>query len=112
MLDDASRGTPRAWLLAVVADLGRKTWRTRRPVPIELDDTPARPAGDHDARLDLARALAALTERQRLAVELHYYLGLPLAEIASALGCAEGTVKSTLSDGRAKLRTAMGEEHR
>ena len=111
---DASRGTPRAWLLAVVADQGRKAWRTRRPEPVDpiSAEVGAAPAEDREARLDLARALTRLTDRQRLAVELHHVLGLPLAEIASVLGCAEGTVKSTLSDARKRLRAEMGEEYR
>ena len=109
---DATRGTARAWLLAVVADQARKTWRVRRPVPTELSDGVEQARGDHDARLDLAQALGGLTERQRLAVELHYYVGLPLAEVAVVLDCAEGTVKSTLSDARRKLRAEMGEEYR
>jgi RNA polymerase sigma factor (sigma-70 family) len=41
-------------------------------------------------------ALARLTPRQRAAVFLRYYLDLPEAEIADALGCRPGTVKSTL----------------
>ena len=109
---DPARGTVRTWLLAVAADQGRKTWRVRRPVPTLAAHEAAAPAGDHDARLDLGRALDLLTRRQRVAVELHYYLGLPLAEVAVVLGCAEGTVKSTLSDARARLRRAMGEEYR
>ncbi len=109
---DATRGTPRAWLLAVVADQARKTWRVRRPVPSEVADAAEGSRADHEARLDLARALTDLTDRQRLAVELHYYLGLPLAEVAAVLDCAEGTVKSTLSDARGKLRRTMGEEYR
>ncbi|HZC52868.1 MAG TPA: sigma factor-like helix-turn-helix DNA-binding protein [Mycobacterium sp.] len=57
---------------------------------------------------DLDRALRGLSSRQRLAVELFYYIGLPLSEIALVMGCAEGTVKSTLADARARLRTTLG----
>ena len=73
---------------------------------------PGIPAADGSARLDLDRALATLTSRQRLTVELYYYLGLPVAEIAAGLGCADGTVKSTLSNARARLRSRMGEDYR
>jgi RNA polymerase sigma-70 factor (ECF subfamily) len=57
--------------------------------------------------LDLDRALRGLSSRQRLAVELFYYLGLPVSEVALVMGCAEGTVKSTLADARARLRTTL-----
>ncbi len=85
---------------------GRKTWRTRRPEPVDpiSAEVVAATAEDREARLDLARALTRLTDRQRLAVELHHVLGIPVAEVASVLGCAEGTVKSTLSDARKRLR--------
>ena len=43
---------------------------------------------------------------------LHYYLGTPVADVAEVLQCSAGTVKSTLSDARAKLRDLLGEDHR
>jgi RNA polymerase sigma-70 factor (ECF subfamily) len=107
---DPDRGTARNWLLAVVADQARKghrrLWSRREQ---ELED---RPVEDTRADVDLARALGRLTARQRTAVELHYYLGLPLADVAQVLGCSAGTVKSTLSDARAKLRGELGEDYR
>ena len=38
------------------------------------------------------------------------YVGLDIATTAQALGCADGTVKSQLSDARARLRTDLGRE--
>ena len=35
---------------------------------------------------------------------LRYLADLPIAEIAQALGCAEGTVKATLHQALSKLR--------
>ncbi|MEO8889161.1 MAG: sigma factor-like helix-turn-helix DNA-binding protein [Jatrophihabitantaceae bacterium] len=61
---------------------------------------------------DRRRALTALPARQRLAVELCYFVGLPLNEAAALMGCAEGTVKSTLSAARANLRSSLGEDYR
>jgi RNA polymerase sigma-70 factor (ECF subfamily) len=63
------------------------------------------------AQLDLSVALARLSERQRLAVALHYYLGLPVAEAAVVMACSPGTVKSTLSDARARLRAILGDDY-
>jgi RNA polymerase sigma-70 factor (ECF subfamily) len=59
--------------------------------------------------LDLRDAVRALPRRQREAVLLHYYVGLPIAEVAALMRCAEGTVKSTLSDARANLAKALGD---
>ena len=67
---------------------------------------------DHDADVDLRAALQKLTDRQRAAVALHYYLGVPVADVAEVLGCAPGTVKSTLSDARGRLRALLGEDYR
>jgi len=49
-------------------------------------------------------ALARLRPRQRAAVFLRYYLDLPESEIAEALGCRPGTVKSMLHRALAILR--------
>lgn len=103
---DAARGTPRAWLLAIVADKARKTWRRRRLIgPVEVGAHTDRPVD-----VDLERAVRALPRRQRLAVELHYFLDLPVAEVATAMGCSVGTVKATLSHARSHLHRDLGEE--
>lgn len=102
---DESRGSVRTWLLVVVADRCRKHLRRARPVA-QLVDV-ADPARDHDVDLDLRRAVARLAHRQRLAVELHYVLDLPVAEVAAVMGCSPGTVKSTLSDARGRLRVLL-----
>jgi RNA polymerase sigma-70 factor (ECF subfamily) len=100
---DPERGTPRGWLLAIVADKARRAARRRHPD--RLGEPSA--AGGHD--LDLERAIRALAPRQRMAVELHYLLDLDVLEVAEVMGCAEGTVKSTLHDARARLRTLLEE---
>jgi RNA polymerase sigma factor (sigma-70 family) len=48
-------------------------------------------------------AIEQLPSRQRVALVLRYYGGLPLDEIATAMGCALGTVKSTLHAAHARL---------
>ena len=99
---DEKRGTPRAWLLAIVAgEAKRRRWRrTSR----ELPDV----AVDMDARdVDLERALRSLTDRQRLAIDCYYFAALSVTECAKVMRCSEGTVKSTLSDARTKLRSLL-----
>jgi RNA polymerase sigma-70 factor (ECF subfamily) len=44
---------------------------------------------------------------QRLVVVLHYYLDLPLPDVAVALGVPVGTVKSRLNRGLASMRFVM-----
>lgn len=105
---DPARGAPSSWLLAITADRARRA-RPRRPaaVPLEPEHAPPAPQPDGDRALDLARALDRLPTRQRLAVDCFYYAGLSVAETAAVMGCAEGTVKSTLSDARARLRPLL-----
>ena len=47
-------------------------------------------------RVTLQSAIEELPPRQRVALVLRHYADLPLEEIADAMGCAVGTVKSTL----------------
>ena len=100
---DPQRGTPAAWLLAITADQARRARRSRRPL---LGMLPGR-VRPIDEELDLGQAIARLSERQRLAVDCFYFVGLGIAETAAVMGCSEGTVKSTLSDARARLRTHL-----
>ena len=52
-------------------------------------------------------AVRALPDRERAAVTLHYLEDLPIAEVAEILEVAPGTVKSSLSHARQKLRIAL-----
>jgi RNA polymerase sigma-70 factor (ECF subfamily) len=104
---DETRGSAQSWLLAIVADRARRH-RTRVRPGRELVDLPA-PGNDVERGLDLDNAIAALPRRQRLAVELHYLLGLDVRECAAVMGCSSGTVKSTLFDARARLRGVLEE---
>jgi RNA polymerase sigma-70 factor (sigma-E family) len=60
--------------------------------------------GEHD---ELIGALAALPPRQRAVIVLRYFLDLSEAEVAAALKCSLGTVKSTASRGLARLERAL-----
>ncbi|MFC9690462.1 RNA polymerase sigma factor [Kribbella sp. NPDC056951] len=104
---DGSRGTASAWLLAITADQARKAARRVRPAGVlEEQDVPGvRP--DVEGRIDVGQALGELPPRQRLAVDCFYFADLSVADTAAVMGCSEGTVKSTLSDARARLRTLL-----
>lgn len=100
---DPQRGTPAAWLLAITADQARRARRRRRPL---LGVLPGR-VRPIDDELDLANAISSLSGRQRLAVDCFYFVGLGIAETAAVMTCSEGTVKSTLSDARHRLRKLL-----
>jgi RNA polymerase sigma-70 factor (ECF subfamily) len=55
----------------------------------------------------LWQGIRALDDRHRLPLVLHYYQGLPTAEIAAILGISEGTVHSRLHTARQRLRTYL-----
>ena len=57
----------------------------------------------------LRRNLALLTPRERAAVVLRFGEDLPEAEVARQLGCAVGTVKSTVSRALKKLQVQANE---
>ncbi len=103
---DESRGSAAAWLCAIAAGEARRTRGRREPLLEAVPDL----SYDVPRDLDLERAIATLPKRQREAVNLHYFAGLTVVETAAVMGCAEGTVKSTLSDARARLRDQLGED--
>jgi RNA polymerase sigma factor (sigma-70 family) len=58
----------------------------------------------YDDRSALIAALQRLGPRQRAVIVLRYWLDLTEAEIAAALGCSVGTVKSQAARALATLR--------
>jgi RNA polymerase sigma-70 factor (ECF subfamily) len=106
---DPLRGTPRAWLAAIVTDQARQRWRRRKPaVDWRLPDRPAEEF-DGAANLDLRAAINQLAPAQRNVIILHYYIGLPVADIARLLQRTPSMVKSALFDARHRLAIALGE---
>jgi len=92
------------WVVRVAGNLAidrvRKRQRTRG-VPTEHV-----PAVDAQ-RVDLQRALIALSPKQREVVILRYLVDLPEVEVAETLGCSVGTVKTHASRGLAALRKSL-----
>jgi RNA polymerase sigma-70 factor (sigma-E family) len=73
-------------------------------------DEPADEASAHgaiDERDELVAALAQLPPRMRTVLVLRYFLDLPEAEVAAAMKCSLGTVKSTAFRGLARLEQAL-----
>ncbi len=67
-------------------------------------------APGHDDRSAVGQALAALPPRQREALVLRFWMDLPLAAIAEAMGVRVGTVKSQVSRGLVAVGDALGVE--
>jgi RNA polymerase sigma-70 factor (ECF subfamily) len=104
---DPDRGTPAAWLCAIVAHRAKRVAGKPRLLAPLSDVVAARV--DIDGALDVRHALTQLSKRQREAVDLHYFAGLTVAETATVMGCSPGTVKSTLSDARSRLSPLLEE---
>ena len=101
-----------AWLyrLTVNACLDILRRRRRRPVEVELISIdPAIPdtAMAYADRMLLDEALAGLDPDRRAVVVMHYYLGMPLPDVAAALGVPVGTVKSRLHRSLALMRIVV-----
>ena len=63
---------------------------------------------DIDAQVDVQRALATLSPRERACVVLRYFDDCTVAQVAAQLGIADGTVKRYLADASAKLAAKLG----
>jgi RNA polymerase sigma-70 factor (sigma-E family) len=107
-------GEPERYVQRILANASNDRWRRaarRRERPLLPSDAgpPAQDQSDAVAERDyLIRALAVLPPRQRTVLVLRYFNDLPEAEIADALGCSVGTVKSQVSRGLARLRDIAG----
>jgi RNA polymerase sigma factor (sigma-70 family) len=98
---------PAGYLHRSVVNGCRSLMRRQRRERDHLRATPGLPAelGAHE----LLDVLATLPERQRAALVLRFYADLSGNEIAAILGCREGTVKSLIHRGLARLREVVGE---
>ena len=105
-LDDPAAYVRRV-LVTTYLDDRRKVQR-RRTAPTDdltILDRSARDAADVVVdRAEVARLLAALPPQQKAAVVLRYLMDESDEQIADALGCSTGTVRSHLSRARATLR--------
>ena len=93
------------WICRIVINEARRSRRMPRRVEA-LEDIVV---DEHDDGADVRAALAALPERQRLALFLRYYADLDYAAIAAALGVARGTVSATLHAAHSNLETHLKE---
>lgn len=116
--DVARMDRPGAWARRVALNLVTDTLRRRtrrRRLHLRLRAQPP-PIAAESSAIEWDRTfwaeVAALPQRQRDAIVLHYVQDLPIAEIAAIVEVPEGTVKSDLSRARDHLRhTVQGTDH-
>ncbi len=102
------RGVPiRVWLLRITSNAVNRRQRRQRPW-ITLKVEPAvEDAGPGEENAELRRAFLSLSTRFQDVLALHHFEGCSTQETAQILGCREGTVRSRLVRGRAKLKVKL-----
>ena len=107
------------WLLRIVANQARNRRRSAgRRLELATRVGGSRPSGDAapspevaalagETRAELLDAIESLREEERLAVIFRYFFDLTEAEMAEAMGCRRGTVKSRLSRALSNLRRTV-----
>jgi RNA polymerase sigma-70 factor (ECF subfamily) len=104
------------WLLTIATRLALNELRRRQGLLFDFDTMDAQPAMQGDPRRDapmvgrgVEAAVMSLSPPLRAAFLLRELHGFEYADIASALECDLGTVKSRLSRARARLREILGD---
>ena len=107
-----------AWLRRLVVNACLDITRRRRRRAIEIDLSPLDASTGADiasliADRDLLDgALRHLDPEWRAIVVMHYFLGMPLPEVATALGIPLGTAKSRLHRSLGAMRASIAGEER
>src|SRR5437763_13372360 len=83
---------PGAWVRRVAIRIAMRTRRRERFDEVELSGHEVESA----SRVDVQRALRALSAAQRAAVVLFYYEDCPVGEVATLMEISEGAVKTHL----------------
>jgi len=104
---------PAGWVYVVAVHVAfrRNRGGTGRAQPVPDAAVIATDFADEVVQRETLRlAIAGLPERQRLAIVLRYLADLPIADVAAAMQCAVGTVKSTLHAALARLEVELDDE--
>jgi RNA polymerase sigma-70 factor (ECF subfamily) len=104
----------RAWLARVASNLAidhirrrRRTMPSEFPDLVDPADGPERKAERKAAGMIVDTAIAALPERQRVAIVLTYYEELANADVADVLGVSIEAVESLLARARRSLKERL-----
>jgi RNA polymerase sigma-70 factor (ECF subfamily) len=105
-----------AWIRRLVVNSCLDITRRRRRRPIEIDLSPLDAARGADIAVTIADrdlldgALRHLEPEWRAIVVMHYYLGMPLPDVAATLGIPLGTAKSRLHRSLTAMRMTIATE--
>jgi len=100
----------RPWFLGIVANECRSFRRSRWSSVITLAMPTRTDPDSADSvlnSLELRRALRAIDEKKRLALVLHWYLDLPMAEVAAITRSSVHAVEGQVQRGMHELRHRM-----
>jgi RNA polymerase sigma-70 factor (ECF subfamily) len=110
------------WLIAIgrnrlLDHLRRQEREERRRLRLVVREIAPQDAHDaawrtHDERDDIVRTMRHLPATQRAALILHHVDGLPVREVAAAMGRSQTAVESLLSRGRERFRKIYEEQDR
>jgi RNA polymerase sigma-70 factor (ECF subfamily) len=103
-------GSLRAWFLSIVANECRMAKRTRWWGVVRLAEVPSSSRDVDLIPSDLHSALVRLSADERLPLVLHFYLDLPLDEVARALGVSPAAAKSRIYRAAKRLRADLRPE--
>jgi RNA polymerase sigma factor, sigma-70 family len=99
----------RAWVTRILVnecyDICRRSGKV-----IVLDELPESTAPEDTEGRELRELIMEMDEIYRMPIIMFYIEGFSIREISRILRIPEGTVKSRLFAGRAKLRSVLGEE--
>ena len=108
-----------AWLKKIAVNLA-KSYLTRQKQAPHMSLSALETEMAQDERFDpmmaflskglqeeIRAAISALPDEQRLAVIMRYFGGMSVSDIAWAMQCPEGTIKSRLFHGLRSVRTAV-----
>ena len=100
----------RAWIIRTTINACKdllKSVARRTAVALEVAGETEAPEPPDTAVTD---AVSRLPHDQREAIHLHYYEGLPIADIACIVDASEAAVAKRLSRARATLRATLGDQ--
>ncbi len=103
------------WLITIALNVKRsyKRRKARKPeAPLELDgrrdpSVESTYENRRDARVQVSAGLAQLPPKQREVIELHWFGGLSMAEVADAVGASLSAVKVRAHRGYKSMRVAI-----
>ncbi len=108
----------KTWSLGIATNVCRERRRQRQhqTLPTEPGKADTLPGPSQQVELREQRdrlllVLGDLPDRQHEAVVLRYLEQLSVRDTAAVMGCAEGTVKATLSQALRSLRQRLGADH-